>query len=78
MGEHHPNYLTLLRNLADTYAKIFNNKQALTLLSNCLTTYNLLYGPGHPDYYNTLNHMANIFECMGNLVFAMKLMRLLK
>jgi tetratricopeptide (TPR) repeat protein len=64
-GENHPNYASLMNNLAGLYRAQGKYDQAEPLYKRALEIREKALGPDHPDVATTLNNLAGLFEAQG-------------
>src|SRR4051794_10492667 len=65
-GEGHPDYATILSNLAELHRAMGDYAAAEPLLRRALEIRRVALGEGHPDYAQSLNNLAELHKAMGD------------
>ena len=73
LGKEHPNYATLLNNLAVYNSSLGNYSEAIRLGTEALQIREKVFGKEHPDYATSLNNLATYNSSLGNYAEAIRL-----
>ena len=73
LGNHHPNKITSMANLASTYLDQGRWEEAEILLVKVVETYTNKLGPDHPDTLTSMANLASTYRNQGRLKEAEKL-----
>ncbi|HLJ93835.1 MAG TPA: serine/threonine-protein kinase [Gemmataceae bacterium] len=72
-GPDHPDTLTSMTGLANSYADLGRHADALKLREETLTLLKAKLGPDHPDTLTSMNNLANSYTALGRHADALKL-----
>ena len=66
MGENHPDTLSTLHNLANSYSDLGYHSKALEIRSAVYNAYKKNLGENHPDTLSALHNLANSYSSLGD------------
>ena len=66
LGEHHPDTLTALHNLASSYSDLGDYNKALEMKNAVYNARKEILGEKHPDTLTSLNNLANSYSDLGD------------
>ncbi len=75
LGQDHPDYATVLNNLAELYQASGNHARAEPMLRESLAITKQALGTDHPDYATSLNNLAGLYDLMGDYARAEPMFR---
>jgi len=73
LGPDHPDTLTSMNNLANSYTALGRHADALKLREETLTLLKAKLGPDHPDTLTSMNNLATSYAALGRHADALKL-----